>query len=101
MFATAIAAGQPPSKSSPAYPGRNKPPTTISRPNAPTPAHRYFHALGDNNTQASHRKYQCLGCFGFAGDNGSCSSPIADMVLIFTTRLCGIIHAPPSPPVKW
>jgi hypothetical protein len=38
-------------------------------------------------TQASHRKYQCLGFFGFAGDNGFASSLTTDMVSIFTTQL--------------
>jgi hypothetical protein len=37
--------------------------------------------------QASHRKYQCLGFFGVAGDDGFLLSFTTDMVSIFTTRL--------------
>ena len=38
--------------------------------------------------QASQRKYQCLGFFGFAGDNGFSSSCFTtDMLSIFSTRL--------------
>lgn len=51
--------------------------------------------------QASHRKYQCLGCFGFAGDTGFSSTALAEMALIFTTRLLGITYPTPSAPAKW
>ncbi len=47
----------------------------------------YLHALEGGTLQASHRKYQCLGFFGLAGDGGFCSSFTTDTVSIFTTRL--------------
>ena len=31
----------------------------------------YLHALGDDKIQTSHRKYQCLGFFGFAARTGA------------------------------
>ena len=41
----------------------------------------------DDETQASHRKYQCLGFFGIAGDNGFSSCFTTVTVSILTTRL--------------
>ena len=43
--------------------------------------------LGEEEIQASHRKYQCLGRFGFAGATGFSSGLITEMLSIFTTRL--------------
>ena len=52
-------------------------------------------------TQASHRKYQCLGFVGFAGADGLASSLTTVTGLIFTTRFSGMICFPPISPVKW
>ena len=44
--------------------------------------YRAFHGCGcsfrKDKTQASRRKYQCLGYFGFAGDDGFFSSSIVE-----------------------
>jgi hypothetical protein len=47
---------------------------------------QFKEAQWSGKIQASHRKYQCFGFFGFAGDDGFPCSFTTDMVSIFTTR---------------
>ena len=75
-------------------------PLTLAEAAKPGGLDRCLTTLCDDTIQASHRKYQCLGLFGFAGEGSLSFGSSADMVLIFTTRLRGIAYPPPSVPMK-